>query len=89
MAVWCSRPGIHQIMCRECLKTLHKWYVYTFYGPYTLLDSFTGCPVPDDIMLYAIPVCAPYTAVNNYKYVYNKIVLCMFGVAYPMFSFQT
>lgn len=40
-----------------------------------MLDSFTGCPVPEDIMLYAIPVCAPYTAVTNYKYAYHKTVL--------------
>ena len=32
-----------------------------------MLDSFTGCPVSEDIILYAIPVCAPYTAVTNYK----------------------
>lgn len=32
-----------------------------------LLNSLTGCPYSDDITMFAIPVCAPYTAVQNYK----------------------
>ena len=31
------------------------------------LDSLTGCPLPNDELLYAIPVCAPYSAMHNYK----------------------
>ena len=31
------------------------------------LDSLTGCPLPDDVLLYAIPVCAPYSAMQSYK----------------------
>ncbi|XP_032232497.2 ribosome quality control complex subunit NEMF [Nematostella vectensis] len=34
----------------------------------SLLDALTGIPVADDMLLFAIPVCAPYTAVQNYKY---------------------
>jgi len=34
----------------------------------TELDSLTAKPLPDDIFLFAIPVCAPYTAMNNFKY---------------------
>eukprot|EP00731_Ephydatia_muelleri_P028292 Em0019g1165a len=34
----------------------------------SILDSLTGCPLPDDILLYIIPVCAPYTALTNYKF---------------------
>ncbi|XP_057315018.1 ribosome quality control complex subunit NEMF-like [Hydractinia symbiolongicarpus] len=34
----------------------------------TILDSLTGCPVEDDVLLYAIPLCAPYTCMTNYKY---------------------
>lgn len=34
----------------------------------SLLDSLTGCPISEDILLFAIPVCAPYTAVQNFKY---------------------
>ena len=33
----------------------------------SLLDSLTGCPLSEDLLLFAIPVCAPYTAVQNYK----------------------
>ena len=31
------------------------------------LDSLTGCPLPDDILLYAVPVCGPYSCMLNYK----------------------
>jgi len=34
----------------------------------TELDSLTGIPVPDDVLLFAIPVCAPYSAMNNFKF---------------------
>ncbi|XP_053923247.1 ribosome quality control complex subunit NEMF [Cuculus canorus] len=33
-----------------------------------LLDSLTGQPHPEDIVLFAVPICAPYTAMTNYKY---------------------
>uniref|UniRef100_A0A8C3PHH0 Ribosome quality control complex subunit NEMF n=1 Tax=Calidris pygmaea TaxID=425635 RepID=A0A8C3PHH0_9CHAR len=33
-----------------------------------LLDSLTGQPHPEDILLFAVPICAPYTAMANYKY---------------------
>lgn len=32
------------------------------------VDYLTGNPLPSDILLYAIPVCAPYNAVQSYKY---------------------
>ncbi|KAJ1265873.1 hypothetical protein BS78_08G106800 [Paspalum vaginatum] len=32
------------------------------------LDYLTGNPVPSDILLYAVPVCAPYNALQTYKY---------------------
>ncbi|EIE22903.1 hypothetical protein COCSUDRAFT_16391 [Coccomyxa subellipsoidea C-169] len=31
------------------------------------LDSLTGQPRPDDVLLYAIPMCAPYSAIQSYK----------------------
>lgn len=34
----------------------------------SVLDTLTGCPIPEDILVYAIPVCAPYSAILNYKY---------------------
>ncbi|XP_069806622.1 ribosome quality control complex subunit NEMF [Dendropsophus ebraccatus] len=33
-----------------------------------LLDSLTGQPDPEDILLFSVPVCAPYTAMTSYKY---------------------
>ncbi|XP_051867278.1 ribosome quality control complex subunit NEMF-like [Pristis pectinata] len=33
-----------------------------------LLSSLTGQPHPDDVLLFSIPFCAPYTAMTNYKY---------------------
>nr|XP_056708215.1 ribosome quality control complex subunit NEMF [Euleptes europaea] len=34
----------------------------------TLLDSLTGQPHSEDILLFAVPFCAPYTTMTNYKY---------------------
>ena len=34
----------------------------------SVLDSLTGCPRPEDTLLFAVPVCGPYTALQNYKY---------------------
>ncbi|XP_044520725.1 nuclear export mediator factor NEMF isoform X2 [Gracilinanus agilis] len=33
-----------------------------------LLDSLTGQPHSEDVLLFAIPICAPYTTMTNYKY---------------------
>jgi hypothetical protein len=32
------------------------------------IDTLTGQPRDDDIILFAIPVCAPYISLKNYKY---------------------
>lgn len=32
-----------------------------------MLDSLTGNPFPDDELLFAIPVVAPYNTLSNYK----------------------
>eukprot|EP00877_Chromochloris_zofingiensis_P000090 jgi/Chrzof1/10081/Cz04g26120.t1 len=32
------------------------------------LDSLTGCPTSDGVLLYAVPVCGPYSAMMNYKF---------------------
>ncbi|CAM6068471.1 unnamed protein product [Sphagnum tenellum] len=34
----------------------------------TELDSLTGCPIASDVLLYAVPVCGPYQALQGYKY---------------------
>ena len=60
-----------------------KWFVQG-YGVFiqdqlSILDSFTGSPVPEDIMIYAIPVCAPYTAVTSYKYAGPSLHLVVYA----------
>ena len=38
-------------------------------GSYVVeLNKLTGLPRPDDTLLFAVPICAPYAAVKNYKY---------------------
>ncbi|KAL8160339.1 hypothetical protein V2J09_001876 [Rumex salicifolius] len=32
------------------------------------IDYLTGNPLPNDILLYAVPVCGPYNALQTYKY---------------------
>ncbi|KAJ8767313.1 hypothetical protein K2173_017357 [Erythroxylum novogranatense] len=32
------------------------------------LDYLTGNPLPSDVLLYAVPVCGPYSALQSYKY---------------------
>lgn len=33
-----------------------------------ILNSLTGIPLPDDVLLYAVPICAPYSTMTNYKF---------------------
>ncbi|KAF7149543.1 hypothetical protein RHSIM_Rhsim02G0001700 [Rhododendron simsii] len=37
-------------------------------GKLTDVDYLTGNPLPTDILLYAVPVCGPYSALQSYKY---------------------
>ena len=32
------------------------------------ISKLTGKPLPDDALLYAVPVCAPYSTLSQYKY---------------------
>ncbi|GFZ21643.1 zinc knuckle (CCHC-type) family protein [Actinidia rufa] len=34
----------------------------------TDVDYLTGNPLPNDILLYSVPVCGPYSALQSYKY---------------------
>ncbi|CAI2185243.1 12483_t:CDS:10 [Funneliformis geosporum] len=34
----------------------------------TVLDTLTGLPLPEDNLLFAVPVCAPYISLQKYKY---------------------
>lgn len=38
------------------------------HGLVQILDGLTGCPRPEDILLFALPVCAPYDAMLSYKF---------------------
>merc|ERR1719354_542651 len=40
-----------------------------------LLQSLTGCPQPDDIILFAIPTCAPYSSSNLLLAALNPMIL--------------
>ena len=31
-------------------------------------DLFSGCPADDDALLFAVPVCAPYSTLASYTY---------------------
>ncbi len=33
----------------------------------SVLDTLTGLPRPDDVLLFAVPVCAPYSTLQSYK----------------------
>ncbi|XP_028966348.1 nuclear export mediator factor NEMF [Galendromus occidentalis] len=33
-----------------------------------ILNSLTGTPLPEDVLLYGVPVCAPYSIMTNYKF---------------------
>ncbi|KAG9510862.1 Nuclear export mediator factor NEMF, partial [Fragariocoptes setiger] len=33
-----------------------------------LIDSLTSCPTSDDRLMYAIPMCGPYSALQSFKY---------------------
>ena len=34
----------------------------------TELSKLTGKPLPEDVLLYAVPVCAPYSTLSQYQY---------------------
>jgi hypothetical protein len=52
------------------------------------VDYLTGNPLPSDVLLYAVPVCAPYNAVQSYKYRVKIIPgTAKKGKGIPMFPF--
>jgi len=46
-----------------------------------VLDSLTGIPLPEDILLFCIPVCAPYSTLTNYRYGLNFLHISFVAVA--------
>ncbi|RHZ69460.1 hypothetical protein Glove_283g31 [Diversispora epigaea] len=55
---------IRQLLKEENIKVLETETLENL----TVLDSLTGVPLPDDILLFAVPVCAPYISLQKYKY---------------------
>lgn len=41
--------------------------LFSFQDGENILDSLTGLPHLDDVLMFAVPVCAPYMALSNYK----------------------
>lgn len=35
-----------------------------------MIDALTGIPIPEDELLFAVPVIAPYNTLSNYKLVF-------------------
>ena len=33
-----------------------------------LINALTGAPIEEDSLLYVIPVCGPYSVMNNFKF---------------------
>jgi hypothetical protein len=32
------------------------------------IEKLTGCPTAEDVLLYAVPMCGPYSAFSTFKY---------------------
>ena len=62
------KKTIH-IIQHHTVLTLNLFFFFTFFPlqDADTLDSLTGQPVPEDILMFAIPVCAPYQSLTNYK----------------------
>lgn len=56
--------AIRQMLKEENITMLEEDEVANL----SALDSFTPNPLPEDIIHFAIPVCAPYAAIQKYKY---------------------
>lgn len=41
------------------------------------ISSLTGIPHPEDELLFAVPVIAPYTTLQNYKYVLFRVTIIL------------
>ena len=58
-----------------CSFTLH-WInrvVKLSWQDTAILDSLTGIPMAEDILLFCVPVCAPYSALSNYRYAPSSV----------------
>lgn len=75
-----ERPSLEPVMNKVCVEDTQEPHgdeedgeeeeEETAPGDETrqLLATLTGCPVPEDGLLFAVPVCAPYGAMQNFKH---------------------
>ncbi|KJE93248.1 serologically defined colon cancer antigen 1 [Capsaspora owczarzaki ATCC 30864] len=59
-----ERQEIRQLLAEENVTLLDE----DAKDNLTLLDSLTGRPYPDDVILFAIPVVAPFSALTTYRH---------------------
>ncbi|KAI9483824.1 MAG: fibronectin-binding protein A N-terminus-domain-containing protein [Benjaminiella poitrasii] len=59
-----DKETIRQMLKEENITVLEADEVANL----SVLDSLTANPLPEDIIHFAIPICAPYTAIQKYKY---------------------
>ncbi|KAI8354448.1 fibronectin-binding protein A N-terminus-domain-containing protein [Mortierella sp. GBAus27b] len=59
-----EREEVRRLLQEENIKMLEPEETENL----TVLDGLTGKPVPTDILQFAVPVCAPYGALQKYKY---------------------
>uniref|UniRef100_A0A672J5J9 Ribosome quality control complex subunit NEMF n=1 Tax=Salarias fasciatus TaxID=181472 RepID=A0A672J5J9_SALFA len=64
MCFSCSPPALQRTRRRRARKERRGRGKTTE----NLLTSLTGQPHMEDVLLFAVPVCAPYTALSNYKH---------------------
>ena len=55
---------VQQLLAEENIQSLDQDEIEDL----SYLDSLTGQPSPEDIILFAIPVAAPYSTLQTYKY---------------------
>lgn len=49
-----------------------------------ILNALTGIPLPEDELLYAVPVVAPYTTLMPYKYLIVRDISWMIITVFPL-----
>jgi len=59
-----EREELRRIMAEEKITLLEEQEL----SQLSEIDALTGSPLPHDVLLFAVPVCAPYNALNGYKY---------------------
>lgn len=67
---WTPREGITTLWNPSLTLCSMLWFcvcVCAHQEAENLLTSLTGQPHPEDVLLFAVPVCAPYTALTNCK----------------------